>query len=92
AVVGGSTVVLNAGQNIGVSGSIQSSSDMLLNATAGSIGSTGVINGNGVFTALAGTDINLGGTTTAASDAMLNAARDVNVSGMLAGLGQGTVT
>ncbi|WP_336598096.1 filamentous hemagglutinin N-terminal domain-containing protein [Paraburkholderia bengalensis] len=92
AVVGGSTVVLNAGQNIGVSGSVQSSSDMLLNATAGSIGSTGVINSNGAFTALAGTDINLGGTTTAASDATLNAARDVNVSGMLAGQGQGVVT
>ncbi|EUC12601.1 beta strand repeat-containing protein [Paraburkholderia hospita] len=92
AVVGGLTVVLDAGQNIGISGSVQSSSDMSLNATAGSIGSTGVINSNGAFAALAGTDINLGGTTTAASDATLNAARDVNVSGMLAGLGQGTFT
>ncbi|MFM0397879.1 beta strand repeat-containing protein [Paraburkholderia aspalathi] len=92
AVTGGAEVALNAGQNIGISGSIQSANDTTLIAQNGNVGSTGTIASNGAFNAQAGTDINLGGTTTAALDTTLNAARDVNVTGMLAGQGQGIVT
>ncbi len=92
AVTGGAGVTLNAGQDIGISGSIQSASDTALSARNGSVGSTGTIASNGAFNVQAGSDINLGGTTTAALDTILNAARDVNVTGMLAGQGQSTVT
>ncbi|MBB5441919.1 MULTISPECIES: filamentous hemagglutinin N-terminal domain-containing protein [unclassified Paraburkholderia] len=92
AVTGGAAVTLNAGQNIGISGSIQSANDTTLTAQNGSVSSTGTIASNGAFNAQAGSDINLGGTTTAALDTTLNAARDVNVTGMLAGQGQGIVT
>ncbi|MFM0178996.1 filamentous hemagglutinin N-terminal domain-containing protein [Paraburkholderia aspalathi] len=92
AITGGAGVTVNAGQNIGISGSIQSANDTTLIAQNGNVGSTGTIASNGAFNAQAGTDINLGGTTTAALDTTLNAARDVNVTGMLAGQGQGIVT
>ncbi|TCK95588.1 filamentous hemagglutinin N-terminal domain-containing protein [Paraburkholderia sp. BL9I2N2] len=92
AVTGGAAVTLNAGQNIGISGSIQSANDTTLTAQNGSVGSTGTIASNGAFNVQAGSDVNLGGTTTAALDTMLDAARDVNVTGMLAGQGQGIVT
>ncbi|MDR6413177.1 filamentous hemagglutinin, partial [Paraburkholderia terricola] len=92
AVTGGAGVSLNAGQNIGISGSIQSASDTALIARNGSVSSSGTIGSNGAFNVQAGSDINLGGTTTAALDTTLNATRDVNVSGMLAGQGQGSVT
>ncbi|MDR6484791.1 two-partner secretion domain-containing protein [Paraburkholderia terricola] len=92
AVTGGAGVTLNAGRNIGISGSIQSASDTALIAQNGSVSSTGTIGSNGAFNVQAGSDINLGGTTTAALDTTLNATRDVNVSGMLAGQGQGSVT
>ncbi|CAE6812241.1 MULTISPECIES: filamentous hemagglutinin N-terminal domain-containing protein [Paraburkholderia] len=92
AITGGAGVTLNAGQNIGISGSIQSANDTTLIAQNGNVGSTGTIASNGAFNVQAGTDINLGGTTTAALDTTLNAARDVNVTGMLAGQGQGIVT
>ncbi len=92
AVTGGAGVTVNAGQNIGISGSIQSANDTTLTAQSGNVGSTGTIASNGAFNVQAGSDINLGGTTTAALDTTLNAARDVNVTGMLAGQGQGIVT
>ncbi|WP_433696387.1 filamentous hemagglutinin N-terminal domain-containing protein [Paraburkholderia phenoliruptrix] len=92
AVTGGAAVALNAGQNIGISGSIQSANDTTLNAQSGSVTSTGTIASNGAFNVQAGSDINLGGTTTAALDTTLSATRDVNVTGMLAGQGQGSVT
>lgn len=92
AVTGGAAVTLNAGQNIGISGSIQSANDTTLTAQNGSVGSTGTIASNGAFNVQAGTDVNLGGTTTVALDTTLNATRDVNVTGMLAGQGQGIVT
>ncbi|GGC45033.1 hypothetical protein GCM10011400_35170 [Paraburkholderia caffeinilytica] len=92
AMTGGAAVTLNAGQNIGISGSIQSANDTTLTAQNGSVGSTGTIASNGAFNVQAGTDVNLGGTTTVALDTTLNATRDVNVTGMLAGQGQGIVT
>ncbi|WP_278497398.1 filamentous hemagglutinin N-terminal domain-containing protein [Paraburkholderia fungorum] len=92
AVTGGAGVTVNAGQNIGISGSIQSANDTTLTAQNGNVGSTGTIASNGAFNVQAGSDINLGGTTTAALDTTLNAARDVNVTGMLAAQGQGIVT
>jgi filamentous hemagglutinin len=92
AVTGGAGVTVNAGQNIGISGSIQSANDTTLTAQSGNVGSTGTIASNGAFNVQAGSDINLGGATTAALDTTLNAARDVNVTGMLAGQGQGIVT
>lgn len=92
AVTGGADVALNAGQNIAISGSIQSSGDTTLTAQNGSVGSTGTIASNGAFNVQAGSDIELGGTSTVALDTTLNATRDVVVSGMLAGQGQGIVT
>ncbi|MDQ0625877.1 beta strand repeat-containing protein [Paraburkholderia graminis] len=92
AVTGGAAVALGAGQNIGISGSIQSANDTTLTAQNGNVSSTGTIASNGAFNAQSGSDINLGGTTTAALDTTLSATRDVNVTGMLAGQGQGSVT
>ncbi|MFM2462363.1 colicin E5-related ribonuclease [Paraburkholderia sp. RL17-368-BIF-A] len=92
AVTGGAAVALSAGQNIGISGSIQSANDTTLTAQNGNVSSTGTIASNGAFNAQSGSDINLGGTTTAALDTTLSATRDVNVTGMLAGQGQGSVT
>ncbi|MBW0451058.1 filamentous hemagglutinin N-terminal domain-containing protein [Paraburkholderia phenoliruptrix] len=92
AVTGGAAVALNAGQNIGISGSIQSANDTTLGAQNGNVTSTGTIASNGAFNAQAGSDINLGGTTSAALDTTLTATRDINVTGMLAGQGQGSAT
>lgn len=92
AVTGGADVALNAGQNIAIGGSIQSSGDTALTAQNGSVGSTGTIASNGAFNVQAGADIDLGGTSTVALDTTLNATRDVVVSGMLAGQGQGIVS
>ncbi|MDR6473659.1 filamentous hemagglutinin [Burkholderia sp. OAS925] len=92
AVTGGAAVALNAGQNIVISGSIQSANDTTLSARSGSLSSTGTIASNGALSAQAGSDINLGGTTSAALDTTLSATRDINVTGMLAGQGQGGVT
>jgi len=92
AVTGGAAVALNAGQNIGISGSIQSANDTMLGAQNGNVTSTGTIASNGAFNAQAGSDINLGGTTSAALDTTLTATRDINVTGMLAGQGQGSAT
>ncbi|MFM0467709.1 two-partner secretion domain-containing protein [Paraburkholderia strydomiana] len=92
AVTGGAAVALNAGQNIVISGSIQSANDTTLSARSGSLSSTGTIASNGALSAQAGSDINLGGTTSAALDTTLSATRDINVTGMLAGQGQGGLT
>uniref|UniRef100_E1TCX7 Filamentous hemagglutinin family outer membrane protein n=1 Tax=Burkholderia sp. (strain CCGE1003) TaxID=640512 RepID=E1TCX7_BURSG len=92
AVTGGAAVALNAGQNIGISGSIQSANDTTLGAQNGNVTSTGTIASNGAFNAQAGSDINLGGTTSAALDTTLTATRDINATGMLAGQGQGSAT
>ncbi|TKC87640.1 filamentous hemagglutinin N-terminal domain-containing protein [Trinickia terrae] len=94
AVAGGSTVALNAGQDIAISGSLQSTSDTNLTALFGSVGLANLasIASSGALNVLAGTDINLGGTTTVALDTQLNAARDVNVTGAISGQGNGLLT
>jgi len=91
ALAGGATTALTAGNDLNVSGSVQSSGDATLTAIGGTIGLTGALNSNGNLSALAGGDVNFGGATTVALDTTLQGGRDVNVTGSLNGLGNGSI-
>ncbi|WP_116137857.1 filamentous hemagglutinin N-terminal domain-containing protein [Trinickia diaoshuihuensis] len=90
-LAGGSTVALTAGNDINVSGSLQSTGDMTLAALGGNIGLAGSLSSNGNLLARAGSDVNFGGTTTVALDTTLQGGRDVNVTGAVNGQGNGTI-
>ncbi len=90
-LAGGATVGVTAGQNINVSGSLQSTGDATLIALGGNVGLTGSLNSSGKLSAQAGSDVNMGGTTTVALDTTLQGGRDVNVTGTVNGQGNGTI-